>query len=306
MSLLADKYTRAPWRVLISLSVASGLAGCAASATTLTATSQRQSTNGPAADYPVVIGIPYAVGAVEYTPANALNYDEVGYAALDNGTLGYTAAHHTLPLPSYVEVTALESGRTALVRVERRGPLDSQHLLALSPAALVQLGIAAEAPVRVRRVNPPEVERFELRAGNAAPLRLETPASLLTVLRRKLPARRVPQVSSVEIVALEASDAEVTESPQPEPVVSMESEPVARIETVVPNETEGRFYVQAAAFANEANAQRAADALGGKVSVSGRFHRVRTGPFATRGEAEASLANVRRAGYDDARILTID
>jgi rare lipoprotein A len=44
--------------------------------------------------------------------------------------------------------------------------------------------------------------------------------------------------------------------------------------------------------------------LGGKVTRSGQYFRVRTGPFATRGEAEASLAKVRAAGYRDARIFT--
>lgn len=51
-------------------------------------------------------------------------------------------------------------------------------------------------------------------------------------------------------------------------------------------------------------ATSAAAALGGSVIPAGRFFRVRTGPFVTRGEAEASLANVHRAGYSDARILT--
>ena len=98
------------------------------------------------------------------------------------------ASHKTLPLPSYVEVTDLQSGRTALVRVETRGPMRNDRLLELTPAAARQLGIAAGAttPVRVRRVNPPEVDRAMLRAGNEAPLRMDTPKSLLTVLLRKL------------------------------------------------------------------------------------------------------------------------
>jgi len=52
----------------------------------------------------------------------------------------------------------------------------------------------------------------------------------------------------------------------------------------------------------QANAQRAALQVGGQVSQSGNLYRVRTGPFATRAQAEASLANVRAAGYSDARI----
>src|SRR5690606_15955556 len=63
---------------------------------------------GPQADYPVVIGDPYRIGNVAYTPEDVLNYDEVGYlAAGDAEGRGISASHHTLPLPSYVEVTSL-------------------------------------------------------------------------------------------------------------------------------------------------------------------------------------------------------
>ena len=51
-------------------------------------------------------------------------------------------------------------------------------------------------------------------------------------------------------------------------------------------------------------AKNVAGAVGGSVSQSGKYYRVRTGPFATREQAEASLAKVRAAGYSDARIST--
>jgi rare lipoprotein A len=51
-------------------------------------------------------------------------------------------------------------------------------------------------------------------------------------------------------------------------------------------------------------ARKVADAVGGSVSPAGKYFRVRTGPFASRKQAEASLAKVRSAGYSDARILT--
>ena len=83
------------------------------------------------------------------------------------------------------------------------------------------------------------------------------------------------------------------EQPDEEPVpVVIAPEPVAG------------FVVQAAAFSTPDRAERAADALGGKVTPAGKYYRVRTGPFVTRSEAEASLAKVRAAGYTDARILT--
>ncbi len=143
---------------------------------------------GPAGDYPVVIGEPFTIDGITYTPADTLNYDEVGYAdASGVDAAGITIAHRTLPLPSYVEITALDTGRTILARVERRGPMVNTKLVALSPAAFKQLEAAPGAPVRIRRVNPPEVQRFELRSGREAPLRIDTPAGLLDVLKRRLP-----------------------------------------------------------------------------------------------------------------------
>ena len=283
---------------------------------------------GPEADYPVVIGDPFTVDGVEYVPADSWNYDEVGYAVLDAGSGGITAAHRTLPLPSYVEVTALDSGKTALVRVERRGPMSGPSLMALSPDALDQIGAKDGDAVRVRRVNPPEVERAALRAGERAPDRLETPQSLLVVLKRKLPesgsaslalskkpvpAPAEPGVRDAAEDAPEASpaiagalpiDAEegksalvsappVNELPKPEP--AKDAPPRTELSAK-------KLVVQAAAFASEANARRAAEALGGFVVPGGKFYRVQTGPFTTRGQANAALAKVKAAGYSDARV----
>ena len=144
--------------------------------------------NGPAADYPVTIGAQHQVQGVSYTPSDEWNYDQVGYVALDPaGGASVTGENHTLPVPSYVEVTSLETGKTILVRIERRGPMDNNSLIGLSPGAAAQLGAVAGTPVRVRRVNPPEPERAALRSGKAASERMATPMSLVAVLKRKLP-----------------------------------------------------------------------------------------------------------------------
>jgi rare lipoprotein A len=305
---------------------------------------------GPQADYPLTIGNTYTIGEVTYRPADTLNYDEVGYAAAGTGE-GITGAHHTLPVPSYVEVTSLESGRTILVRLETRGPMDSHHLVALSPRAMAQLGGSQNTPVRVRRVNAPESQRALLRQGEEAPLRMDTPRGLVDVLRRRLPAAgsaslaggvqpveaaavdiavvpeppvalpspapdHAPLVTSAMRVPTAIETAEVEPSSAasiPLPALLAEPAPVA---PPVVQETEqpapasaalaipaGQgFMVQVGAFSVAANAQRAAGQVNGEVSPQGSLYRVRTGPFATRAEAEASLANVRAAGYSDARI----
>ena len=145
--------------------------------------------NGPQADYPQVLGEPYVVDGQTFTPADVLSYDTVGYATLDMvDSRGVTISHKTLPLPSYVELTALDTGKTILARAERRGPMTSARIVGLSQGAARELGVGEGAPVRVRRVNPPEYERAALRSGQPAGSRLDTPDTLLSVLRKQLPA----------------------------------------------------------------------------------------------------------------------
>lgn len=63
-----------------------------------------------------------------------------------------SAAHRTLPLPSWVEVTNLDNGRSLVVRVNDRGPFKDGRIIDLSYAAAVKLGVvdAGTAPVEVR------------------------------------------------------------------------------------------------------------------------------------------------------------
>ncbi len=346
-------------RACIILTSTTALAACGAlggDGPTADLASATLPANGPQADYPVTIGEPYTIGERTYRPADVLNYDEVGYVTSGSGT-GYTAAHHTLPYPSYVEVTSLETGRTILVRVERRGPMSSDHLLSLSPAAMAQLDARPDAPVRVRRVNAPEAQRALLRDGQAAPVRMDTPMGLVEVLRRRLPPegsaslattvltpdgpvqpaepapapdmaapvraevmpstaapRPLPALAMPAVIVPEEpseAPAPVEEAPEsfaeafaPEPPAAPEAAAAPAPEPAAAPAITNGFLVQAAAFSTEERARRAATALGGHVEAFGNLYRVRTGPFATRQEAEASLANVRAAGYSDARILT--
>jgi rare lipoprotein A len=311
-------------RIALALILPAALAGCAATegASTALASAPLQAT-GPAADYPVVVGEAYRVGDTLYTPVDSLNYDEVGYAAADAGS-GISASHHTLPLPSYAEVTSLESGRTILVRVERRGPLGGNALIALAPAALEQLGAGAGEPVRVRRVNPPEEERAFLRADRPAPLRMDTPEALLIVLQRKLPqnggalpvqspAPAPAALAKIELPPSAAADSTGLKAPV---IVARLQQPDTAQQTEAPQPPKqqeapqaattptGAYVVQAVALSSREGAERVASAIGGTVSQAGKFYRVRTGPFATHSQAEASLAKVRAAGYSDARIFT--
>ena len=62
----------------------------------------------------------------------------------------FSAAHRNLPLPSYVRVTNLDNGLETIVRVNDRGPFDSDRLIDLSHAAAQQLGMIEGGEARVR------------------------------------------------------------------------------------------------------------------------------------------------------------
>ncbi|MBB5708253.1 septal ring lytic transglycosylase RlpA family protein [Sphingopyxis panaciterrulae] len=158
----------------------------------------------PVRDTPVRIGKPYTVRGATYVPAAAPAYDALGYASWYGSESGnqtangekfrpgwITAAHRTLPLPTYVEVTALDTGRRIIVRVNDRGPFaGGGRILDLSKGAAEELGIRAKgiAPVRVRRVEPSEKDRKRLREGKPASGLSPLPPRELQPLRARLSA----------------------------------------------------------------------------------------------------------------------
>jgi len=72
-----------------------------------------------------------------------------------------TAAHKSLPLPTYVRVTNLANGRSVVLRVNDRGPFVEDRIIDLSFAAASKLGMAAigTAQVEVVALDPPARDR---------------------------------------------------------------------------------------------------------------------------------------------------
>lgn len=113
---------------------------------------------------------PYAVNGVEYSVLpSADGYVEDGIASwygtkfhgnkTANGEVFdiylATAAHRSLPIPTYARVTNLSNGREIVVRINDRGPFHPDRLIDLSYAAAVKLGFEdrGTAPVRVAAIN---------------------------------------------------------------------------------------------------------------------------------------------------------
>jgi|GEM_PF-1263704 len=110
---------------------------------------------------------PYQVMGKKYYPLSvsaASSYREVGLASwygaqfhskpTANGEIydlyGMTAAHKTLPLPSYVRVTNLSNGKSTILRVNDRGPFHDDRIIDLSYGAAIKLGYAEKGVARVQ------------------------------------------------------------------------------------------------------------------------------------------------------------
>ena len=89
-----------------------------------------------------------------------------------------TAAHKTLPLPTYVEVTNLDNGRSVIVKVNDRGPFHSDRIIDLSYAAAVKLGFMNKGTGRVEvRAIDPGMSSGPALAAAPAPASESAPAS---------------------------------------------------------------------------------------------------------------------------------
>ncbi len=110
------------------------------------------------------VGNPYKVAGVWYYPKEEPYYDETGYASwygkdfhgklTANGEVynmnALTAAHKTLPMPSYVKVTNLDNNRSIILRVNDRGPFVAGRLIDVSRRGAQLLGFQKQGVTRVR------------------------------------------------------------------------------------------------------------------------------------------------------------
>ncbi|MGH6670395.1 MAG: septal ring lytic transglycosylase RlpA family protein [Xanthobacteraceae bacterium] len=138
------------------------------------------------------VGAPYVVAGRTYVPKYDPHYKAEGLASwygddfygryTANGEIfdmnSISAAHPTMPLPSYARVTNLQNGRSLIVRVNDRGPYAHDRIIDLSvrAAKLLRFYRRGTAPVRVEYIGP-------------APLRGSDDNMLASTLREDGPAR---------------------------------------------------------------------------------------------------------------------
>lgn len=109
-------------------------------------------------------GQPHSVNSVTYAPREEPGYDTVGIASwygkryhgrrTASGEIfdmnSATAAHRTLPFGTRVQVTNLENGRSAVLKINDRGPFVSRRIIDVSRHAAQALGFVQQGTVRVR------------------------------------------------------------------------------------------------------------------------------------------------------------
>lgn len=250
-----------------------------------------------------LVGDAYSVSGHRFRPKIEPNYDSIGIASwygakfdrhmTSNGEwfdMRYpSAAHTTLPLPSYAKVTNLENGRKIIVRVNDRGPFVKNRIIDLSAKAAGMLGLKSKgtAKVRVQYVGkaPLNDTGRHLAAMNAELRRGTSLKHMIAAADRRsngTPYRLVAHVIGRSTVSGKTRSSLKT-----------------------------RFYVQAAAFANPVNARRAKGRLSslGPVRVSifsrdgHRFYRVCLGPLSDPRQAEKTWRQVIAAGHPGAFIV---
>ena len=241
------------------------------------------------------VGEPYVIGGKRYYPQEVESYDQVGQASwygprfhrrmTSNGEWFdqhyLSAAHTTLPLPSYARVTNLENGRAIVVRVNDRGPFVDNRIIDLSKRSADVLGVRRKGTgkVRVQYLGP-------------APLNDD----------------------GTHLASMNNNTVKVADKAPPKPKVSPgETRAVATASLGGSPSAAGNrgFYVQVGSFSDRSNAGRAEANLAalGPVETTpvdierGRFYRVRVGPLDNQDSAHAALARVQAAGHRDARVV---
>ncbi len=208
---------------------------------------------------------------------------------------GMSAAHKTLPLPSYVRVTNLDNNRSVILRVNDRGPFYSDRIIDLSYAAAKKLGYAETGTARVK-VEGIDPQQWWAQRGRPAPLMLNEP--------------QVAQ-NSAPVVTASAGTVEQWTPPAQQHAAAVVPVPMKSTATAASGQ-----YLQVGAFANPDAAELLRSKLSSMVSApvfissivrnQQTLHRVRLGPFGTPNEAQQAQNSVRLANLGQASVVAAE
>jgi rare lipoprotein A len=270
------------------------------------------------------IGKPYQVAGRWFKPHEDEDYDKKGVASwygeafnrrkTSNGEWfemsRLTAAHPTLPLPSYVKVTNLENGRDVVVRVNDRGPFVGTRIIDLSKktAEVLDFKSRGKANVRVQYIGP-----APLNDNGAHLVAMNRELNRGTAMHRMIAAadRSRGKNPAPEVMVAEAPP---KKKPKPDAaaVETVAYQPPAVSNPPSGSGIETSYFVQLGSFTNVDNAARARDQFANVWPVqfielsgsNGVIYRIRLGPIADQADATTALENAFAAGYDDAHVVS--
>ncbi len=226
-----------------------------------------------------------------------------------------TAAHKTLPLPAYARVTNLENGRSTIVRINDRGPFVGNRIIDLSYAAAVKLGIHVQgtAQVEVRVVTPdddlasPDTRLADAPAVDLPPVGVPAPAEDGVSLRGI-----GGDAAAAPIAELAPAPALVAEPAAP--AVPVPTPPAADTVASTLSGAAARLWLQLGAFSTRENAERLRERLleagftdatvASEDLPQGTVFRVKLGPLADAGGADAVNARLALNGFDKPKLVT--
>ena len=227
-----------------------------------------------------------------------------------------TAAHPTLPIPSYARIRNPANGREVVVRVNDRGPFHAGRIVDLSYAAALRLDLLrGVAPVELDRITFDEIRAGSWRRGGgdttrlaAAPLTRRAPAGdaanvtggaaeLVTIAARPVDALDGPPGTAMAAVPAVVAPVTVV---APASVLASVS-PAAKLPGLLPARG---FWVQLGAFRESGGAESFQRRVGAEVEWlapllatfgDAALFRVQAGPYPSRDEAQGAAARVRDA-----------
>jgi rare lipoprotein A len=203
-----------------------------------------------------------------------------------------SAAHRTMPIPSYALVRNPANGREVVVRVNDRGPFHSDRVVDLSYAAAAKLGVLrGVAPVEVRRLTHDEIRSGRWRGDSAWAQVDARPAPT--------PAEAVAAAPPLDAPSAAAPEARATTT-------------AVAPEAATAPAAAGGFWVQLGAFRQRQGAHALREQLTRELAWlepwlaifdDRTLYRVQAGPYSTRSEAQGTAERIRAAASVQPMVL---
>ncbi|TAA44137.1 septal ring lytic transglycosylase RlpA family protein [Pseudoxanthomonas winnipegensis] len=206
---------------------------------------------------------PYSVLGKNYTVLDtAADYEETGLASYYGQKFHgrktsnhevydmyqFTAAHKTLPLPSFALVTNLDNGKNVIVRINDRGPFHDGRVIDLSYAAAVKLGITGRGTgrVEVKALHPDDPKLPALLASRNTvrrPVATTVATGVPTTIATGKPAAVRPSAMDQLVGGLPAASRTAAVATQPVPAAAVAAAGAATVDTkAAPSDPSLRYY----------------------------------------------------------------